>query len=162
MALFERHTAWADQIARSVHSKLPPSFDVDDIKNRCWLGLAEACVKYEAGKGVPFGAFAFRYVSGAAYMAVRRREYTERTHAELPATLDVPTPEPDDRLARVMEALGRLPLQDRLLIVDHYLLGVPMEKCAKARRWPVARCQARIETVIAALRREVLDGSQAA
>lgn len=128
MALFERHCAWADQIAQNVHRRVPPSFDFDDIRQRAWLGLAEAVSKYEAGKGVPFGAFAFRYVAGGAWMAVRRREYTERTHAELPAGLDVAAPEAesDERWEAVRAAMDRLSVRMRLDIVDSFFLGKPV------------------------------------
>lgn len=147
MALFEAHCAWADQIATNVHRRMPPSFDRDDIRQRAWLGLAEAVAKYEAGKGVPFGAFAFRYVAGGAWMAVRRREYTERTHAELPQNLDVAAPaaDPEDeRWEMVRAAMERLTPRQRIDIVDHWFLCRPVP--AK-----------RLDAAMAALRAEVSD-----
>jgi len=67
-----------------VAAHLPTWFHADDLMGLAAIALLNAAAKYDAGRGVPFRAYARLAVEGACYSAARRNEYRERAHAELP------------------------------------------------------------------------------
>jgi len=132
LELFEKHTAWAKGMGASVVRKLPPCFDRDEIEQACLIGLMKACSKYRRNAPVPFRAFAHVYVQKEPFMAVRRKEYTERTHVEI--THDVPCeaapahlPERDETL---LAAIRTLQPNERSVIEQHFLFGVGLANLA--------------------------------
>jgi RNA polymerase sigma factor (sigma-70 family) len=98
-ALFEEHLSWAAAIAKNVHRKLPPSFDIDDLTQEAHIALWRRCQLYDPQneRGVPFQGYAYVYVRGACLMHCRRRNWREATHlglgssgeADHPTTLNI-------------------------------------------------------------------------
>jgi RNA polymerase sigma factor (sigma-70 family) len=88
-ALFEEHKAWAMSVGQSVGRHLPPSFDVDDLKQIALIQHWHCCKSYDPSprpgfvSGVPYRAYAHAAIRGAVLMASRRRNYREATHEEL-------------------------------------------------------------------------------
>lgn len=83
LALFELHRAWAEAIGRTLHRRLPPSFDVDDLEQIARIENWRCVKTWEPGRGVPYRAFAYFPIRGAVLMACRRRHYREAMHEPL-------------------------------------------------------------------------------
>jgi RNA polymerase sigma factor (sigma-70 family) len=83
-ALVEENTEWAHGIARKVKRRLPPCFDIEELEQLALIGMWKAAKRYEQARGVPFQAFAIRWVTGEIHMNVRRRRYRDATMEELP------------------------------------------------------------------------------
>ena len=81
--IFELNLSWADRIARAVHRKIPPSFELDDLQQEARIKLWDCCQKFDAASGVPFQAFAYLRVRGAVLMSIRRRAWTAANADEL-------------------------------------------------------------------------------
>ncbi len=82
-ALFEENLDWATAIARNVHRRVPPSFDLDDLIQEAHIALWKKSKLYDPGSGVPFRGFASLYVQGAVKMLLRRRHWLDHTSYEL-------------------------------------------------------------------------------
>jgi RNA polymerase sigma factor (sigma-70 family) len=84
-ALIENHLALVPPIARRVHRRLPPSFDLDDLIGCGYVGLVDAAARYRPREhgGAPFSAFARRRIHGAIVDSVRRRAWVENTAGPL-------------------------------------------------------------------------------
>lgn len=90
-ALFETHRNWAEGFGRRLcGAHLPPCFEVADVVQAALIGLAKAARLFDAGRGVPFQAFAHPYVQGECFMLVRRRNYESARYEELPVTIEGP------------------------------------------------------------------------
>lgn len=95
LRIFTANLTWAETIARNVARKLPPSFNPEDIRQEALMETWKRALLYEASngrpgkdpKGTPFQAYAYMYVRGACLMSIRRRNWTEATHASLDRTL---------------------------------------------------------------------------
>lgn len=85
-ALVERNMHLVPDIAGRIHAGLPPSFDLDDLISEGNVGLIQAATRYRPGahNRTPFSAFARKRIRGAIVDSVRRRRYTDATHAPLP------------------------------------------------------------------------------
>jgi len=83
MVVFENNLGWADKIARAIHRKLPPSFDLQDLEQEARIKLWACAQRYNGKTGVPFQAFAYMAVRGAVLMSIRRRAWTEATFLDL-------------------------------------------------------------------------------
>jgi RNA polymerase sigma factor (sigma-70 family) len=70
-------------IARSVASRLPRSFDVEDLAQIGRLALWRACQRYDAERAATFPQFVRKIVRGAMLDAVRGAPYREATHEVL-------------------------------------------------------------------------------
>lgn len=148
LALFEQHLAWAEGVALKVRRSLPPSFDVDDLKQEARIGLWRSVEAYDPSRGVPFRAFAMIRVRGAVLMASRRRAYKEATHEELndrhvdrkrrPDELllareerrNVTGPREYRRRVKMLAALERIPDESARLIRAVYLENLEMDQLA--------------------------------
>lgn len=77
----EQHLSLVPPIARRVHRRLPPSFDLDDLIGEGFVGLMHAAQRYrpQAHGGTPFSAFARPRIHGAIVDSVRRRAWVENT-----------------------------------------------------------------------------------
>lgn len=125
--LFQRHTPWAEGIARTHCLSLPPSFDVDDLIQAALIALWKATEKYDCEYGVPFRLYAITFVRNACRMQTRRREYKERTMDELPDTMEAPAAKrPDNRVireeteARAVRQLQELSAKQRAVVQGLY------------------------------------------
>ena len=72
-------------IARSIHAKLPASFDLADLIAEGNIALLKAATLYDpAGhNGTPFSAFARQRIRGAMLETCRRSKYTENTRLSI-------------------------------------------------------------------------------
>ena len=133
-ALVDAHMDWATGIARSVHRRLPPSFELDDLIQVAHIALWRASEKYDADKGVKFTDYAYRSVQGACWMLTRRRNYTDATCDELH---DQPVASPEARVIQweqyrqASEHIRSLPHMQRRVLRLHYEDGVPMSEVAE-------------------------------
>ena len=131
--LFDRYRPWATGIARSVHRRLPPSFELDDLSQAAQLALWKAATKYRPETGVEFRCYAHQSVQGACYMLARRGNYVEATHEELhePA---VEGPEQRvmswERAQQASAEMRNLPALERRVLRLHYEDGLAMTTVA--------------------------------
>lgn len=131
--LFGHYRPWAAGIARSVHRRLPPSFELDDLVQAAEMAMWQAAQKYKPTKGVEFRCYAHAAVNGACYMLARRRNYIEATHEELhePA---VDGPERRvmnwQRAKRAFAQMEDLPALERQVLRLHYEDSLPMTTVA--------------------------------
>ena len=133
-ALFQRHRPWAAGIARSVHRRLPPSFELDDLVQAAEMAMWQAAQKYQPAKGVEFRCYAHAAVNGACYMLARRRNYIEATHEELhePAVDGPERRVMDWQQAKQASAhIEGLPALERQVLRLHYEDSLPMTAVAE-------------------------------
>ncbi len=64
-----------EAVARSIHSRLPPSVQLDDLVSVGVLGLMESLDRYDASRGVPLETFARHRVRGAILDALRAADW---------------------------------------------------------------------------------------
>lgn len=69
------HYAMVESVARSIHSRLPPSVQLDDLVSVGVLGLMESMERFDASRGVPFTSFARHRVRGAILDALRAADW---------------------------------------------------------------------------------------
>lgn len=81
--LFADNVAWAEQIARRVHRKMPPSIELDDLVQEALIELHRRVGMYDPAKNDNFQGYAYQAVYGACLMACRRRHYRNATAAPL-------------------------------------------------------------------------------
>jgi RNA polymerase sigma factor (sigma-70 family) len=77
--LVNENLSWAWRIAENASRKLPPSFDIDDLRQAAAIGVWTAAQKFDPSRGVPFQGYAAVYVKGAVAMSTRRRHWTAAT-----------------------------------------------------------------------------------
>jgi RNA polymerase sigma factor (sigma-70 family) len=82
-ALFHENIAWAEGIARNVHRKLPPSFDLADLEQEARIAHWRRVEAYDPARNSNYRAFAFLAIRGAVLMACRRKAWREATHEPL-------------------------------------------------------------------------------
>jgi RNA polymerase sigma factor (sigma-70 family) len=82
-ALFTEHLVWAEQLARSVHRKLPPSFDLDDLKQVARIAHWKRCQLYDPVANDHYRGYAYLWIRGAVLMSIRRRNWKEATNEGL-------------------------------------------------------------------------------
>jgi RNA polymerase sigma factor for flagellar operon FliA len=141
------------QIAASVARRLPSHIDRDELVGLGTLGWAEARVRFDKSRGVPFAGFAAARIRGAILDGLRRadtlsrgdRRRAQQTNeptlpriindpAEVEAAMDRANDESDisDVLAQqemvdeLREALEQLPERERYVLLRHFFDDVPM------------------------------------
>jgi RNA polymerase sigma factor for flagellar operon FliA len=136
----------AANIASNISKRLPPYVDSRDVLQEGCLGLLDAAMRYDAAKGVPFGAYARRRISGAVLDGLRREDHLSRSAraqikaegAELSAQ-PVQLTDPDqlvgvlvsphdhaaetERQRLVADAIETLPVRLRVVLRAHYYEG---------------------------------------
>ena len=101
-------------LVRSVASQFRvPAADVDDLCSAGTIGLIEAADRYDGGRGVPFGAFAYQRIRGAIIDELRRACAPGRTlvreHDPYPVALDAPLTRSDEATLLDVTANPRSP-----------------------------------------------------
>lgn len=141
------------QIAASVARRLPTHIDRDELVGLGTLGWAEARVRYDASRGVPFAGFAAARIRGAILDGLRRadtlsrgdRRRAQASHeptlprivndpAEVEAAMSRPgeTSDVSEVLAQkemvdeLRGALAGLPERERYVVLRHFFDDVPM------------------------------------
>jgi RNA polymerase sigma factor (sigma-70 family) len=86
--LVEEHLWLVDQLAAMLLKRLPVHVRRDDLVQSGCVGLIQAAGRYDAGRGdAAFRTFASRRVWGSMVESVRRREWVELHHTQLPEQL---------------------------------------------------------------------------
>ncbi len=138
------------QIAASVARRLPSHVDRDELVSLGALGYAEARVRFDASRGVPFAGFAAMRIRGAILDGLRAvdtlsRGDRKRAKADAAPTaprvvndeaeVDAAVAEQDDAadllqreemLEELRVALDKLPERDRYILSRHFFDDVPM------------------------------------
>lgn len=132
------HLAWARRLARSIHRKLPASFDVQDLEQEAVISCWKCLQAFDLRRQVPFRLYAYNAVRGAVLMAVRRRHWREATHPELPEDVMGETPREmtvseihrQQLGVRAWRLVDSLPQRERAVILLHYLRHYDMRTVA--------------------------------
>lgn len=99
-----------ERVAKQVHSKLPTSVELEDLKSEGVFGLIDAIEKFEPERGFKFETYASHRVKGAVLDSLRRQDWMPRTSRALIRELEVAT-------TYLHSKLGRNPTDRELL--DH-------------------------------------------
>jgi RNA polymerase sigma factor for flagellar operon FliA len=124
-ALVESHIGLVRAIARSIHRLLPPAFELDDLIQSGLIGLIQAAERFDPSVHPSFDALARFRVRGAILDSIRRREYRNTVHGELP---DLPSESEsiEDAIAqreqakRITTAVNELPPREKQVIELRY------------------------------------------
>lgn len=153
---------WADRQVRSwaKRAQLPPSFALEDLYQVAHLEIAKRLPQYngEHASGAPLEGYLYTYVLNACKMAVRRRNWTEATHEELPSGAVAETGAPDRELhASRQTKLVRWLIRERLterqqFCLQHWQAGVDAGKIADRLKIPRKRVIEAIESAQERLR----------
>jgi RNA polymerase sigma factor (sigma-70 family) len=115
-------------IAGQLVKKVPPCFDYRELVAAGNLGLLQAARRYtpEGHGGTPFSAYARFRIRGAMLDSVRRKNWEHATTPPIPDDAQVAWPIEeiiDNRrlLARLREAIARLPERQQAVIREFYL-----------------------------------------
>jgi RNA polymerase sigma factor for flagellar operon FliA len=136
----------ANNIAGNISKRMPGNIDPQDLRQNACLGLMHAASRYDAAKGIPFGAYARRRIRGEVLDGLRRDDHISR-HARAKARAEgadadagpVPLVYPDALVGDVLapdeyavenqceeliqEALEFLPARERLVMLAYYFSG---------------------------------------
>lgn len=129
--LTEAQLRWADVVAKSVAKMLPPSFELDDLRQIARIETWRKLQAFDTSRGVSFTTFAFKGVKGACLMFARRRNYTAATSLELDeraergATDDTEQRIQIERLRLILGTVvdELLDERERRVIIEHYIRG---------------------------------------
>lgn len=70
--------------ARGIARRLPPQIDKQDLVDAGYLALVEAAQKFDPTRGVTLEQYAMQKVRGAMWDTVRRGNWREMSHLQLP------------------------------------------------------------------------------
>lgn len=129
--LTEAQLRWADIVARGVAKMLPPSFELDDLRQIARIETWRKLQVFDKTRGASFTTFAFKGVRGACLMFARRRNYTASTSLPLDERADRAEEDATDtciQAAQVRRILGTvvdelLDERERKVIILHYIRG---------------------------------------
>jgi RNA polymerase sigma factor for flagellar operon FliA len=76
--LIEQHQDLVRSLARSIHRKLPPYVELDDLIAYGQIGLAEAARDFDAARGNRFSTYAYYRVRGAIYDGLSKMTWFSR------------------------------------------------------------------------------------
>ena len=169
--LFESNLVWAKRVARNAAKNLPPQFDRADLEQEARLEMWKQVQRFDPSRGVPFQAFAYRAVQGAAMMTVRRRHFRDATQDPLRDNHVDQRPRPDQALlereerrnvtgprerrqmAKVRAAMAELPAVEAHLVRRVHLEGADLEELEAV--WGV-RLELRLRAAVRTLKRALL------
>jgi RNA polymerase sigma-70 factor, ECF subfamily len=112
-----------------------------------------------------FEAWLRRITVRACYKAAKKER--RRVSVEVPEVPDPQTPgelDPSDWIGdreHLFEAMGRLPVDQRAVMVVHYYLDLPLAQAAEILGIPVGTAKSRLHHGLTALRRSVRDQTAA-
>lgn len=170
--LFEENLEWAAAVARIVHRRVPPSFDIEDLEQVARIEMWERCQRYDPfnENGVPFRGYAYIYVLNACRMHCRRKAWKEATAPGLTASMVDAKPRPDERVAAKQDQnrescrqyrqrtwlqgqIAQLPAMDAYLMQRHYLDGVDLEEVAELAGMEQRQLRLRLAGVVRQLKK---------
>jgi RNA polymerase sigma factor for flagellar operon FliA len=166
------HLELVDAIAASIIRRLPPSFELDDLKSAGKIGLIRAAARYNRAMNVPFGAYARHRIRGEILEACRRRNWRENTHDELyPESRDERTVDVDmdfeiraEERTRLLErVLSGLSGEHQMALRIYYLEHRTLNDVGGVLGLSSCRAGQIVRQALAAARREMaLNGIKAA
>jgi RNA polymerase sigma factor (sigma-70 family) len=135
-----------------------PQLEADDLVSAGMIGLIEAFHRFDDGRGVSFGAFAYPRIRGAILDEARRAVASPSSEAAGPVSLDdcvtadegalrlvevtpdpsAPGPEPRAELAELLAAFDELPTREREMLRLE-TTGFSVTEIATAHRCSVSR-----------------------
>jgi RNA polymerase sigma factor for flagellar operon FliA len=131
----ETHMHLVPPLAKRIRRRLPPTFELDDLKSAGYLGLLHAAETYKPTTQVPFHVYARYKIRGAILDSVRRRAYRNGKE-ELPGAAPYCAKEiaikrneefsservvaNTDNSRAVSGAIEELPADERTVLVMHY------------------------------------------
>ena len=132
------HLHLVDLVAKSLARKLPPCFELDDLKGAGNIGLLHAAERYQPSRKVPFERYARRRIGDAIRDSIRRRNWRDATQLELEAVdterLVDQGELPDQAVQHsqdghaIMGALEGLPARERAVIHLVYVRGETLDQ----------------------------------
>lgn len=157
---------WLERAVRIARARVPIHvIATADLRQIAELATWRALQSYDARNsgGVPFGGYAWRSVWGAMMMACRRRAYMEAHFDEL---------KPNDRCADaraehdegidrrrvtriLLEALSEMPSDQRRIVAEVVMPGIPLAHWCARNRIPFARAKRIKDAALAALKLEL-------
>lgn len=169
--LVRDHLALVVEIARGIHRRLPPCFELRELIAVGNLGCWQATARYLPGahNGTSFAGYARKRIRGAILESVRRKNWEEsmrpgltvfdrrgleREIPELAVAGFDPTDIDNNRRAlRVSAALAELPAPQREILEECYSMWEPtMRQVARRLRIGEGVLYARRRVALAALR----------
>jgi RNA polymerase sigma factor (sigma-70 family) len=126
-------------VAALLAGRLPPHVDIrEDLEAEGRLQLFEAVKEFDCSVGVPFRAWAKRFLLWRVMEQLRRRKLRDAMHSQIPDEYDraeASTLESDIARAElgghVRAFVERLPNADRNLLKEHYLAGVSITEIGR-------------------------------
>ena len=122
------------RIARKLSARLPSSVSLDDLIQVGMLGLLESLSSWDAGKGVPFDAFASTRIRGAMLDELRRCDW-------LPKGVRSSVKKMEESETALSQKLGRLPSDSELAS----FMGVSQAELASLVKDEFSGCVLNIE-----------------
>lgn len=99
--LIEHYIPLVRQLAERMATKMPPSVDVEDLKQAGMLGLIDAIDKFDHTRGIKFETYAAQRLRGAMVDDLRRYDWVPRLIRNKSHQLDRSRDELETRLKRV-------------------------------------------------------------
>lgn len=148
-------------LVRSIASRLRrtvPQLDAEDLVSAGMIGLLEAADRFDDGRGVSFGTFAYPRIKGAILDEARRHASLRVASSDQPVPLDhpvsgdegalsvveitpdpsAPEPAPRAELGELFEAFDALPKRERSMLALE-TTGYTVTEIATAHRCSVSR-----------------------
>jgi RNA polymerase sigma factor (sigma-70 family) len=139
------HIKWAHAIARSIHRKIPGSFDLEDLQQIALLKTWQKWQTWDPAKNDKFQGYAYLAVSGQVKMSLRRQSWFEHsnmigeTHfesglGEMMKTFDTPESQLVERETAtetkelLRTALESLPPIERFIIRALFFEGLTLKQ----------------------------------
>jgi RNA polymerase sigma factor (sigma-70 family) len=154
-----------DAIAAAIIKRLPPCFELDDLKQAGRIGLIAAAASYSRARNVPFACYARIRIRGEILEACRRRNWREAVRPELTGEMiDCITIAGDDgersveqqEKARLLAlALDGLSEQDRQALTLYYLQNRKLEEVGLALDLSASRAGQIVRRALERARREL-------
>jgi RNA polymerase sigma factor (sigma-70 family) len=148
-------------LVRSIAARLRrrvPQLETEDLVSAGIIGLIEAVDRFDDGRGVSFGTFAYPRIKGAILDEVRRHPVSPNGRSDLTLSLDdrvsdaegalslvevtadptAPAPAPRAELVELFAAFDALPARERAML-QLETTGYSVTEIASAHRCSVSR-----------------------
>jgi RNA polymerase sigma factor (sigma-70 family) len=148
-------------LVRSIAARLRrrvPQLETEDLVSAGMIGLIEAVDRFDDGRGVSFGTFAYPRIKGAILDEARRHSAASVSRSDYPVSLDdtvsdaegalslaevtadptAPAPVPHAELVELLAAFEGLPAREREML-ELETTGYTVTEIASAHRCSVSR-----------------------
>jgi RNA polymerase sigma-70 factor (ECF subfamily) len=160
--LFDRYYP---QIYRTAYAIVRDSAAAEDIAQDCFLKLNHYADRIDTS--LPLAPWLYRVTVNLTYTWITRRQKRRVSLEGLVDQLMSPAGSAPDQMAeqgevqaRVRQAVAELPLNQRVVVVLHYLNGLSLEEIAQIVKCPVGTVKSRLYYARETLRRRLGDWQQ--